>query len=170
MADIAGPATTPVEGATDHDVAAGENPVVVGGVAQENDDTAPPNQVSAEGDTTRVAVTRDGALHVVPHPPRIWHTSNEYTTTQTDTSVKAAPGAGLSLYITDIEILADAAVDITLEEGTTTLKFRYYAGGKGDGVARSYTTPKKFTANTALTVTTDAAVTIFLAVHGYTAP
>lgn len=166
----AGTGTRTVAGADAHDATASANPVVASGVAQENDDTAPPNQVSAEGDVARLAATRDGALHTVTHPPRIWHTANEYTTQQTDTTVKAAPGATLSLYITDIEVLANGAVTITLEEGTTTLKFRYYAGGQGDGVARSYTVPKKLTANTALTVTTSAGVTVFVGIHGYTAP
>jgi hypothetical protein len=61
-------------------------------------------------------------------------------------------------------------VTVTLEEGTTTLKFRYYAGGQGDGVSRTYRVPKKLTANTLLSVTTSAGVTVFVEVHGFTAP
>ena len=154
-----------------HDAAASTGiPVALAGISQDNDDTAPPNQVDAENDITRLACTRSGALHTVPHPPRIWDVETEYTTQQTDATVKAAPGAGLSLYITDIYVSAKGTVDVTLEEGTSTFKFRYYASGAGDGVTRNLRTPKKLTANTALTVTTSAAVTVTVGVHGYTAP
>jgi hypothetical protein len=107
-------------------------------------------------------------LFTHPHPPRIWHTANEFTTAQTDTSVKAAPGTGLSLYITDIYVAANGAVTVTLEEGTSTLKFRFYAASAGQNVSRNLRVPIKLTANTALTVTTSAAVTC--TVCGFTAP
>jgi hypothetical protein len=94
---------------------------------------------------------------------------SEFTTQQTDTVLKAAPGAGLSLHITDIYIAADAGnVDIILEEGTTTLKFKYYSGGQGDGVNVNFRVPKKFAANTSLTISTSAAVTVFVSVNGFT--
>lgn len=166
----AGTNTNEVVGDVAHDAAAAGNPLMVAGVSQDVDDTAPPNQVSAEGDATRLATSRDGAIFALPHGPRIWHASSEYTTQQTDATVKAAPGASLSLYITDIYLACNAAVTVTLEEGTTTLKWRYYASGQGDGVALSLRTPIKLTANTALTVTTSAAVTVTLVVTGYTAP
>ena len=59
---------------------------------------------------------------------------------------------------------------VTLEEGTTILKFKYYASGQGDGVAHAFVSPIKLTANTAITVTTSAAVTVFVAVNGFTGP
>lgn len=163
---------TPWEVAGDvaHDAVVAGNPVRISGTAEIVDDTAPTVQVSAEGDATTLTVDRDGALFTHPHPPRAWHTSNEYTTAQTDTSVKAAPGAGLSLYITDIVITLNAAVTVTIEEGTTVLKFRYYGSGQGDGVSSHFIVPIKITANTAITVTTSAAVTVFLSLNGYTAP
>ena len=118
----------------------------------------------------RFAATRDGAGFALPHRPRIWHASAAHTTAQTDTTVKAAPGAGLSLYITDIYVAVDAAVDVTLEESTTTLKWKYYGGGQGDGVAQRLNTPIKIAANTLLSVTTSAAVNVTVVVSGYTAP
>ena len=153
-----------------HDIAAGGNPVLIGVYAETPDDSAPGNQVSADADVVRLSSDRDGALYTHPHPPRIWHVATEYTTTQTDTTVKAAPGASLSLYITDIYIACNAAVTVTLEEGTTTLKFRYYGGGQGDGVSKVFQVPMKLTANTLLSVTTSAAVTVMVVVNGYTAP
>lgn len=165
-----GASAAQVQGTVAHDVGAGQNPVAVGAVAETPDDTAPANQVSAEGDVVRIAADRDGAVYTHPHPPRIWHVSTEYTTTQTDATVKAAPGAGLSLYITDIYLAVNAAVNVTLEEGTTVLKWKYYASGQGDGASVNFTTPIKITANTLISVTTSAAVTLTLVVTGYTAP
>ncbi|HVR65135.1 MAG TPA: hypothetical protein VMT98_00735, partial [Verrucomicrobiae bacterium] len=158
------------QGTNPHDSVASSNPMMISGVAETPDDTAPANQVSAEGDQTSFVVDRDGALYTHPHPPRIWHATNEFTTAQTDTAVKAAPGAGLSLYLTDIFVAANGAVTVTLEEGTATLKFRFYAASAGQCVSRDLTVPIKLTANTALTVTTSAAVTCTLSVCGYTAP
>src|SRR5574342_631575 len=164
--------TTPweVSGDVAHDAAVAGNPVRISGTAETPDDSAPTVEVSAEGDATTITTDRDGAVYTHPHPPRIWHTSNEYTTQQTDTTVKAAPGVGLSLYVTDIVIVCNAAVTVTIEESTTTLKFRYYASGQGDGVAHSFRVPIKITANTLISVTTSAAVTVFLSLNGYTAP
>ena len=171
MADVTGLAAKKTEGPIAHDanVASG-NPLPMGGIAQDMDDTPPPNQVGTEGDAVRLASDREGAIFAHPHGPRIWHASNEFTAAETDTTIKAAPGAGLSLYITDIYLACDAAVDVTLEEGTTTLKWKYYAGGQGDGVALRLNTPIKIAANTLISVTTSGTVNVTLVVTGYTAP
>ena len=171
MADVTGLAAKKTEGPIPHDanVASG-NPLPMGAIAQDMDDTAPPNQVSAEGDAFRVAGSRDGGVFVHPHGPRIWSVSAEHTVQRTDFTVKAAPGAGLSLYITDIFLATDDAVDVTIEEGITTLKWKYYSAGQGDGVALRLNTPIKLAANTLLSVTTSAVVNVTLVVCGYTAP
>jgi hypothetical protein len=159
-----------ITGSAAHDAAVSGNPVLVAGYAETPDDSAPANQVSAEGDATRLTTDRDGAVYTHPHPPRIWHVATEHTTQQTDASVKAAPGAGLSLYITDITINCNGAVTVTLEEGTTTTKFKYYGSAAGDGTNKQFIVPLKLAANTALTVTTSGAVTCFVGINGYTAP
>lgn len=159
-----------VVGDVAHDAVAGGNPVRICGTSETPGDSAPAVQVSAEGDAATLATDRDGALYTHPHPPRIWHTANEFTVAQTDTTVKAAPGAGLSLYITDIMLSCNAAVNVTLEEGTTVLKFKHYANAQGSTVAKTFRVPIKLAANTALTVTTSAAVTVALTVCGFTAP
>jgi hypothetical protein len=159
-----------VQGDAAHDAAVSGNPVLLGGRAETPDDTAPSAEVSAEGDATDIAVDRDGAVYTHPTPPRIWHVASEVSSAVTDTTLKAAPGAGLSLYITDIYIACSAADDVTIEEGTTTMKFKYYCNGKGDGVAKSFVAPIKITANTLVSWTTSAAVNATVVLSGYTGP
>ena len=166
----AGTNTNEVVGDAAHDAPSAGNPVLLGVHVNTPQDAAPANRVSADADAARLLGTRDGAIFVHPHGAHIWDTSNEYTTAQTDTEVRAAPGVGLSLYITDITIVCNAAVTVTIEQGTTTLKFRYYGSGQGDGVVANFVTPKKIAANTNITVTTSAAVTVFVGINGYTAP
>ena len=165
-----GASAAQVQGTAAHDAAAAQNPVLLGAYAETPDDTAPGNEVSAEADAVRIAADRDGAIYTHPHPPRIWHVSTEYTTQQTDITVKAAPGVGLSLYITDIYLAVNAAVNVTIKESTTTLKWKYYASGQGDGASVNFTVPIKITANTLISITTSGAVTLTLVVTGYTAP
>lgn len=90
-----------------------------------------------------------------------------------DTEVKAAPGAGLSLYITDVffSIGAATASSILLEEGTTTAVFgpHYVEAVSGRGIPGNLNTPIKIAANTALTATGSGATTATLDVYGYTA-
>ena len=169
MADVVDNAKA-IEGRDAHDAPATENPVVVGGVTQDVDDTAPGNQVSAEDDVAQAAIDRDGAFFAHPHPPRIWHVNQRHTAAQTDATVKAAPGAGLSLYITDIYLSADGPTTITLEEGTTTRIFEYEAGGTGDGVSHSMRVPIKLAANTLLSITTVVVANINVLICGFTAP
>ena len=165
-----GTSAAQVQGTVAHDGVAANNPVLGAGIAEDPDDTVPANRVSAEGDATRFVVDRDGALYMHPHPPHIWHVAQEYTTQQTDASVRAAPAASTSLYITDIYVCVNAAVNITLEEGTTTLKWKGYGDAQGWGTAKPFATPIKLTAATALTVTSSGAVTFTLVVSGFVGP
>lgn len=89
---------------------------------------------------------------------------------QTDLSVHAAPGVGLSLYVTDIIISKDAAtaMNVFFEEGAAKVLGPYYLEAvAGRGLAIQFRTPKKITANTALTVTTSAAIAHTIDVTGY---
>lgn len=144
-----------------HDAGVSGNPVLLAGVSQNMDDTAPPNQVDAEADTVRLAVDRDGALFVRPFGPRIWSYHEDSSSALTDASVHAAPGAGLSLYVTDIVVSTGAATafNIFFEEGASKVLGPYYLEATaGRGLVLHFRTPKKITANTALTVTTGAAI------------
>jgi hypothetical protein len=52
----------------------------------------------------------------------------------------------------------------------TVLKHRFYGSAAGQSASRNLRVPMKLAANTALTVTTSAAIACTVAVSGYTAP
>ena len=164
--------TLEVVGYVAHDAGAAGNPVLVCGVAQNVDDTAPPNRISAESDATRLATDWDGTVFAHPHGPQVWSYHENSSSALTDASVHAAPGLGLSLYVTDIVCSTGAAtaLNIFFEESTTTVLGPYYLEAvAGRGLALHFQTPKKVTANTALTVTTSAAIAHSIDVTGFTA-
>src|SRR3990167_6424845 len=128
--------TLEVVGDVAHDIGVSGNPVLVCGVAQNVDDTAPPNRISAESDATRLATDWDGTVFAHPHGPQVWSYHLDTSTALTDASVHAAPGVGLSLYVTDIVCSTGAAtaLNIFFEESTTTVLGPYYleaVGGRG---------------------------------------
>ena len=168
----AGTNTNEVVGDVAHDAGVAGNPVLICGVAQNVDDTAPPNRISAESDATRLATDFDGTVFAHPHGPQVWSYHANGSSALTDAAVHAAPGAGLSLYVTDIVCSSGAAtaMNIFFEESTTTVLGPYYLEAiAGRGVALHFQTPKKVTANTALTVTTSAAIAHSVDVTGFTA-
>lgn len=172
IASVAAGTTIEAVGDVAHDAAAAGNPVLICGIAQDVDDTAPPNRISAENDAARLATDFDGAVFTRPHGPQIWSHHTDSSSAQTDTTVHAAPGAGLSLYVTDIVFSSGAATAINLffEEGATTVLGPYYLEATaGRGMSIHFQTPKKITANTALTFTTSAAILHTVDVTGYTA-
>lgn len=169
----AGTNTNEVVGDIAHDTGVGGNPVQIAGAAQDMDDTAPPNRVSAESDVTRIATDRDGAIFAHPHGPQVWSYHSDGSSALTDATVHAAPGAGLSLYVTDIVISTGAATALNafFEEGASKVLGPYYLEAvAGRGCVVRFLTPKKITANTALTVTTSAAIAQCVDVTGFIAP
>ena len=168
----AGTNTNEVVGDVAHSAAAAGNPVLIAGVAQAHDDTAPPNRVDAESDATRFATDFDGSLFVRPHGPQVWTYHLNTSTAQTDTTVHAAPGAGLSLYVGTIVFSSgDAtAINMFLEEGASTIMGPYYLEAvAGRGMAVQFNPPRKITANTALTLTTSASIAHSVDITGFTA-
>lgn len=160
-------------GTVAHDGVAAGNPVPTASVAETSADQTTVNLVSADADVVRQVADRTGAQFVLPHGPRIWHAAAEYATQQTDTEIKAAPGAGLSLYITDIYIVINAAVNTTIEEdgaSTKVMKLKHYGSAQGDGVSKTMRTPIKIIANKNIAVTTSGAVSVTVLISGYTAP
>jgi len=152
------------------DAATSGNPVLVAGVAVETDGTDP-TTVSAEGDAAYLRTDRARRLLVSEHHPRSFFTSADYATAQTNASVQAAPGAGLSLYITDI-VISNGAVagNVTLLDGSAgTVKFEIYPAING-GVSISLRQPIRLTANTALCITSTTVTTHSVNIGGYTAP
>jgi hypothetical protein len=134
------------------------------------DDTAPPNRVDTEADATQFATDFDGVQFVRPHGPQLWSYHVDGSAALTDATVHASPGAGLSLYVTDIVFSSGAATAINMffEEATTTVLGPYYLEATaGRGMSVHFQTPKKITAATALTVTTSASIAHSIDVTGY---
>lgn len=145
-------------------------PEQVGGVICKARDAAPDNRDTTEGRIQTKVVNEDGAQYALPYGPQIWSYSNQSSSTQTDTAVHAAPGANLSIYLTDIYVAANGPVTITLEDGDNTFLWRYYAQAAGDGAKDSRFVPIKLTANKSLTYTTSGAVEHTVVLSGTIAP
>lgn len=159
-----------IEGDVAHDAADSGSPVKIGGKAYNQDGTVPGTAV-AEGDRANFITDVYGRQFVETSHPNLWSASADYAAAQTNATVKAAPGAGLSLYITDIIISNGAtAGNITLLDGSGgTVKFELYAAITG-GVAHSLRTPIKLTANTLLAITSTTVTTHSVTISGFTAP
>lgn len=150
----------------------GRVPVGTSGLSQDVDDTAPPNRAAAESAETRLATDRDGALFVRPYGPQVWSYHEDSSSALTGATVHAAPGAGLSLYVTDIVISTGAATALNafLSEGATKVLGPFYLeAAAGRGIVLRFATPKKITPNTALTITTSAAIAHSIDITGFTA-
>jgi hypothetical protein len=145
-------------------------PQPVGGVICTARDAAPGARDVAEGNVTTHCTNEDGALYVLPYSPQIWKYSLSSATQQTNTAVHAAPGSGLSIYLTDIFYAAGGAVTLILEDGDATFLWGYPAAASGDGAKDSRITPIKLTANKALQLDTSAAVQVYVTITGYIAP
>lgn len=142
---------------------------LVEGVAVAMDGTDP-TAVSAEGDAAALRSDPNRILLVNQTHPRFFNVSADYASAQTNVSVQAAPGASLSLYITDFVISNGAtAGNITLLDGSGgTVKFELYPAVNG-GVSMSLRNPIKLTANTALCLTSTTVTTHSIFVSGYIA-
>jgi hypothetical protein len=153
-----------------HDAADSGNPVKVGGVAYNMDGSVPGTAV-AEGDRAEFATDVYGRQLVTDVHPNYWHVSADYAAAQTNATVKAAPGAGLKLYVTDIMISNGAtAGNITLLDGSGgTVLIEIYPAVNG-GASMNLRTPIALTANTLLAITSTTVTTHSVFVSGYTAP
>jgi hypothetical protein len=153
-----------------HDAAVSGNPVRIAGKSL--DWAAAVTNVNADGDTVDLLANRAGIQYVADYHPNSWTVNGEYSGAQTNTSLKAAPGAGLSLYMTDILISNGAtAGSVKLIDGSggaTKVGTLYFA--VNGGCAISFKTPIKLTANTALCVTSVSVTTHSVTVNGFTAP
>ena len=158
-----------VAGAVAHDAVDSGNPIKVGGKAVAFDGTAPGTDV-AENDRTDAKFTVDGRQFVETAHPNYFSASVDYAAAQTNATVKAAAGAGLKLYITDIYVSNGAtAGNITLLDGSGgSVKFETYPAINGGGVF-SLKTPIALTANTLLAITSTTVTTHSLTVSGFIA-
>ena len=141
------------------DGAASGNPVVCAGIAISPDGTDPGN-VSAEGDVTRNLTDLNRIQFVRTDNPRAGHVHLDGSSAYTDQNLVSAPGSGLQTIITNIIFGSNAATAINffLEEGSTKIfgpiALEAVAGrGFCSGPIRL-----PVTANTAVTLTTSAAI------------
>lgn len=131
---------------------------VIEGVAVATDGTDPTAVI--EGDAAALRTSLDRILLVNQTHPRGTTVSADYASAQTNTSVIAAPGASLSIYITDIQLSNGAtAGNVTLLDGSGgTVKWEAYPAING-GAVLNLRQPIKLTANTALCITSTTVTT-----------
>lgn len=156
-----------------HDAVDSGNPVKVGGKAYNQDGTAPGTAV-AENDRAQFITDVYGRQFVETAHPNFWSASDNQSSAQTNTELKATPGSGLSLYVTDIIISNGAtAGNIKLVEDTggtpvDVLEVMYFA--INGGAVISLRTPIKITANKNLGYTSVDCTSHSVTVCGYIAP
>lgn len=155
-----------------HDTADRGNPLKVGAKAVNFDGTAPGTDV-AENDRTDMKATPDGRLLVETVHPNYWTLADQETSAQTDKELKAAPGAGLSLYITDIIISNGATAGTVIIEGDgasakTKLVGPLYLASNG-GAVINFKTPIKVAANKNIALTSAKVTTHTVTICGFIA-
>ena len=107
-----------------------------------------------------------------PSTTQYWDYHENSSNALTDATVEGAPGAGQSIYVSSIAVSIGAAtaLNIFFEEATTTVLGPYYLEAvNGRGSNLRFDPPKKVTANTALTVTTSAALAHGIDITGFLA-
>ncbi|MHA2063734.1 MAG: hypothetical protein ACXABY_05045 [Candidatus Thorarchaeota archaeon] len=156
-----------------HDAADSGNPLKVGFKAYNTDGTAPGTAV-AEGDRANGISDVYGRQLVTTSHPNLWDATENNATAQTNNQLKAAPGAGLSLYITDIIISNGAtAGSVKIVEDTAgtpvdRIEEMYFAAN--GGISKRFETPIKITANTDVGFTSTTVTTHSVTLSGYIAP
>jgi len=98
-----------------------------------------------------------------------FHHCEEQAASVTGNELVAAPGAGLSIYLTDLIITCDATGEVTLLDGSTAIVGKMNAAIAGS-FSHSFETPIKLTANTALNWTIAATGGGTCTVTGFIAP
>lgn len=145
-----------------HDAAAAGNPLLLGAEALSAERAA-----VATTDVTKLVADLVGKLIVLPYanPENMVSGTTAVVTDTTRTSIIAAQGAGVRLYITSLIVTnGDATVGTFVKiEDDTTVILQGYAAAAGGGFALTFPTPLRLTANKALQfecVTTSAEVTV----------
>lgn len=146
---------------------------VMAGVAVQTDGTDP-SAVSAEGDASAIRTDMNRILLVNTTPPRLTSATENNATAQTNNPILSAPGAGLSLYITDIIVSNGAtAGSIKFVEdtaGTPVIKVQETYMAINGGAVIPLKTPIRITANKDFGYTSTTVTTHSVTVSGYIAP
>lgn len=130
---------------------------------------------AAADDYVPLQTDAEGRLWVNDRPPVIWSAFHDAAAAHTDIALQAAPGAGLSLYVTDFIVTNDStlAITIKLEEDTAsgkTAKTAIQYVPKDGGFVMKFETPIKLTADKDLGFTSTGTSNFGVEVHGFTAP
>lgn len=161
-----------VSGDVAHDTADAGEPVKIGAKAYSPDGTTPGTAV-AENDRSNLKSDLDGILYVQGMNPQNFSVHYDSTSAvQTDATVKADPGDGFAVFITDIvfSIGAATASSLFLEEGATKILGPYYLEAiAGRGASIHFETPKRCTASTAITVSNTGSITYSIDILGFVA-
>jgi hypothetical protein len=147
-----------------------DKPQMVGGNICTARDSAPASRDLVEGRINAVVTDEDGTQFVHPHGPQIWSFSANPNTIQANTVVHASPGAGLSLYVTDIYVSMAGAAVFNLEDSTSVFLWAYQSAALGDGAKDSRFSPLKLVANRGLQYDLSANVQTYITISGYIAP
>jgi hypothetical protein len=164
-ADVAVGNPVPVAGSAAEDAACAGNPILVGGRYHASVVAA---DAVDDGDAVRLLTDNVGGV-VRGHRADAWNANANYAAAQTDAIVKAAPGANLALYVTDILFSTDTAMNIFLEAAAAIITPKVYLAANG-GWSAHFQTPVRWTTNTAITITSSAAGNHSVLILGYTAP
>ena len=161
-----------VSGDVAHDAADAGEPVKVGFKAYSPDGTTPGTAV-AELDRTNGKADLDGIQYVqTMNPQNFSYHDDDAAAVTTDGTVKADPGDGFAVFITDIvfSIGAATASSIFLEEGSTKILGPYYLEAiAGRGLSIHFNTPKRCTASTAILVTNTGSILFSIDILGFVA-
>ncbi len=155
------------------DAASSGSPVFIGALAKETDGTDP-TSVSAEDDRTGLISDRNRRLFVNTAHPNLWSASENHSSAQTNNALQGAPGANLSLYITDIIISNGAtAGNIKIVEDTSgtpvdRVEVMYFAAN--GGMSKRFATPIRIAANIDVGFTSVNCTTHSVTLSGYIAP
>lgn len=132
------------------------------------DGTALP--VTTEGGIIAARGTLDGRQLVEIGHPQYFSAFTTTAAAAAKLALQAAPGAGLSLYVTDVIFSPNTVASLSLmDDQTTTGEFLVARQLANTTFTHTFRQPKKLTANKPLGYTTDATVTS-IHVSGYIAP
>jgi hypothetical protein len=163
-----------VTGAGDiaHDSADSGNPIKIGAKAYSPDGTTPGTAV-AEADRTHLKTDLDGLLYVSPTTPQAFHYhDDDAAAVTTDGTLRADPGDGFAVFITNISFSIGAATASTLfiEEGSTKIWGPHNLPATiGAGFNIVLDPPLRCTASTAILITNTGSIVFAIDVDGFVA-
>ena len=152
-------AVIPVGGNIANDAADSGNPVKMGAVAYSPDGTTPGTAVT-EGDRANAKCDLDGRLYVNDASPRSVSVHLDGSSAYTDQALFPDPGDGFQVVMTFLQVSTGAgtALNAFLEEGSTKVWGPIYLEAVAGRGYVSGPIHKEFTASTAVTLTTSAAI------------